>query len=75
MGKGKPRRDPDKRQNRRGDWCQWCEELPGGGLTCEGGRGDANVCKGNRHNCVKTAYRRAASMSDKQKNEARRKAL
>lgn len=37
--------------------------------------GDADVCKGNPHNCVKTKYHRMASMSDKQKNEMRRKEI
>jgi len=72
MGKDKPRHDPDKPQNRIGSWCSYCDELLGSGLTCEAD-GDADVCKGNPHNCVKTKYHRMASMSDKQKNEMRRK--
>lgn len=68
MGKGKSRHDPDKPQNRIGRWCSYCNELLGDRLTCEAG-GDADVCKGNPHNCVKTKYHRMASMSDKQKNE------
>lgn len=71
MGKGKPHHDLDKPQNKYGDWCQWAEEFDDGTIYCEGGFGDGKVCKGNRHNCVKTKHRRVASMSDKQKNELR----
>lgn len=46
-------------------------------LHCEGFGGplqDVKVCKGNRHNCVKTYLHREASKSDAQKiNNSRRK--
>ena len=30
MGKGKPRHNPDKHQNKRGGFCQWYEEYSSG---------------------------------------------
>jgi hypothetical protein len=70
MSKCKPRHNPDKRQNRMGRWCSYCDEV-NGQLFCEQGK-DANICKGNPHNCVKVLYKIAASRSDKQKlNEVR----
>lgn len=66
MGKGKPRHHPEKRANQKGWWCQGCEEIDGK-LYCEGGYGDTEICKGNPHNCIKTFYHAAASLSDKQK--------
>lgn len=34
MGKGKPRRDPNKKQNNYGNWCSACDEIDGK-LYCE----------------------------------------
>jgi hypothetical protein len=71
VGKGKPRRDPNKKQNLYGSKCSYSEEHNGVGV-CEAGIGDWNICKGNPHNCVKVLYKIAASRSDKQKlNEVR----
>lgn len=73
MGKGKPRHDPDKRQNKMGDWCGFCEAIPtpDGGihLHCELNY-DActDICKGNPHKCKKARYADAARRSDKRKN-------
>jgi O-succinylbenzoate synthase len=64
---GKPRHDPDKKQNKYGFWCQCAEEHDDGTITCEGNYGDTSICKGNPHNCVKTKYHRLASRSDRQK--------
>lgn len=60
MGKGKPRQNPDKPQNRIGGFCSYFDECLGV---------ETSICKGNPHNCVKTKYHKMASMSDKQKNE------
>lgn len=68
MSKNKPRHNPDKPQNKYGDWCSYAEEH-NGKLYCECGYGDASVCKGNRHNCIKVTYKKLACRSDKQKNE------
>lgn len=68
VGKNRPRHNPDKKQNRMGDFCQYYEKCASGHSVCEGHVGDANVCKGNPHNCVKTLYRRAASRSNIQIN-------
>jgi hypothetical protein len=69
MGKGKPRQDSNKPQNKYGDWCQYAEEYDNGSIHCECGYGDAKVCKGNRHNCIKTKYHKLAARSDQQKIE------
>ena len=62
MSKGKPRHNPDKKQNKYGDWCSVCD-----GLTCHAGtEQDFKTCRGNRHNCIKTFYKRLASRSNKQ---------
>lgn len=66
MGKEKPRHEPHKPQNKYGDWCQYAETSKGN-LICERGYGDTSICKGNRHNCVKTKYHKLACRSDKQK--------
>lgn len=68
MSKNKPRHNPDKRQNRMGDLCQYYEEYVSGHAACEGNIGDVKVCQGNPHNCVKTLYRRTASRSNVQIN-------
>jgi hypothetical protein len=65
MGKGKPRHNPDKKQNKYGSWCNYCDDY-NGHLLCEQGE-DAKICKGNPHNCVKIKYHILASRSDKQK--------
>ncbi len=65
MGKGKPRHNPDKLQNKKGRWCGACEEIDGK-LNCNYGE-DTSICKGNPHNCIKTLYHTVASLSDKQK--------
>lgn len=69
MGKHMPRHNPDKKQNKMGNFCQYYEEYISRGCYCEGGSfGAAKVCQGNPHNCIKTMYRRAASRSNKQIN-------
>lgn len=67
MGKNKPRHNPDKPQNKYGDFCQRYEEYSYGGCYCvQGDSNDAKVCGGNLHNCIKTKFKRAASRSDAQ---------
>ena len=69
MGKGKPRHNPDKPQNKYGGFCTRYETYNDAPPYCEGGCcDDAKTCKGNPHNCIKTYYRRAASRSNKQIN-------
>ena len=66
MSKGKQRWYPDKSQNNMPLVCPRYEDH-GGSVYCEQGNvGDARVCHGNPHNCVKTKYHRAASRSNKQ---------
>ena len=65
MGKG-PRHDPDKRQNKMGDFCPYYEIIDGF-PSCEKARRTAK-CKGNPHNCIKVTYQILASRSDIQKN-------
>lgn len=70
MGKGRPRHNPNKIQNKYGSKCPYAEKMPNGGIHCEAwlsGNPDTSVCKGNRHNCVKTLYHRQASRSDGKK--------
>ena len=69
MGKGKPRHNPDKPQNKMGGFCTRYETYSFCNTPyCEGGNcDDAKKCKGNPHNCVKTFYARLASRSDIQK--------
>ena len=69
MGKGKPRLYPDKPQNNYPLVCSRYEDHGNGVYYCEQDVGDARVCKGNPHNCVKTKYRRLASRSNKQIND------
>lgn len=64
MSKGKPRKHPEKRQNRWGDKCWYFEELS---QTCELLVADTKICKGNRHNCVKIKYKILATRSNRQK--------
>ncbi len=68
MGKGKPRYNPDKLQNKRGGFCQWYEEYSSGHVACERNYGDVNIGKGTPHNCIKTYYHRLASRSNVQIN-------
>ena len=70
MGKNKPRWYPDKLQNNMKIPCHRYEEHLNGTYNCEGGGiHDADICKGNPHNCIKTKYHRAASRSNKQIND------
>lgn len=82
MGKGKPRHNPDKRQNKKGGWCgacdngfpekvnnkSWYDVESKSWCICEHGE-DVNICKGNPHNCIKTMYHNMATRSDNQKIE------
>lgn len=65
MGRGKPRNNPDKKQNKYGNWCNACEEV-NGKLYCEAmqGTNDTKICKGNPHNCCKVKYHKEATKSD-----------
>ena len=73
MGKGKPRHNPDKPQNKYGAECPLLEEISCNGtvyLHCEFmGIDDraTKICKGNRHNCLKAYLHREASKSDTRK--------
>lgn len=60
MRKDKPRHNPDKPQNRYGNSCYYSEKR-NDKIYCEGNFGDTKICKGNRHNCVKTKYHKIAS--------------
>ena len=75
MGKGKPRHNSDKPQNKYGARCGILEEIPqpDGSVQlhcdCFGSTAaDVKVCKGNRHNCIKTLFHREASKSNARKN-------
>lgn len=65
MSKGKPRHNPDKRQNKLGAYCSYYEGS-NRNFCCERGW-DVSKCKGNPHNCKKVEYQILASRSDKQK--------
>ena len=71
MGKGKPRHDPEKRQNKLGNWCRFAENIPHEDnpdyIYCEA-HYDARFCKGNPHMCKKAWYRSLARRSDRRKN-------
>lgn len=73
MGKGKPRRDPNKKQNNYGNWCSACDEIDGK-LYCEAMQGTnaTKIYKGNPHNCVKVKYHKEATKSDIRKINDRR---
>lgn len=62
----KKRHNPDKPQNRMGDFCTYYEGHDNY-HCCERGW-DATKCKGNPHNCIKVKYQILASRSDVQKN-------
>lgn len=68
MGKDKPKHNPNKEQNKKGNFCQYYEEYSIGNVACERLIGDVKVCQGNPNNCVKTFYKRAASRSNKHIN-------
>ena len=60
MGKGKPRHNPKKRQNRMGSWCGAAEAIPTQNgdviIHCEMGYDElTRYCKGNPHLCKKSA--------------------
>ena len=68
MGKGKPRHNPDKPQNKLGALCSWAETYPHTTyIYCERGY-SAQFCKGNPHLCKKAWYRSQARRSDRRKN-------
>lgn len=60
MGKGKPRHNVDKQQNNYGKWCPYYEEYKNGKTGCGIGLGKIEVCKGNKHNCIKCKYKNIA---------------
>jgi len=67
MGKGKQRKYPGKKQNNYPQICPRYETYSWTNKAyCEGGNvGDAEICKGNPHNCIKTKYHRIASTPQK----------
>ena len=68
MSKGKPRHNPDKPQNKIGNWCRFAEDFPNTDyIYCEAGY-DASFCKGNPHKCKKAWYRSQSRRSDRRKN-------
>lgn len=66
MGKGKPRHNPDKPQNKIGGWCQLYHDKYGDSCP-HYYLGDVKVCQGNPHMCIKNFYRGLARLTDKQK--------
>ena len=69
MGKGKPRHNPDKPQNKYGKVCK-CY-LHDGGYFCPAYHKNMvdiiKICNLNPHNCSKVKYRLFASMSEEKK--------
>ena len=64
MGKGKPRKYPEKRQNNKPLLCPRYEEGKNY-VYCEGGDvGAAEICHGNPHNCIKTFYKKCAILKN-----------
>jgi len=62
---GKPRYNPDKKQNLYGSECWWADEV-NGIMRCESPaiknkKEAVKICKFNMHNCCKLKYRRLAS--------------
>lgn len=58
MGKGKPRHNPHKRANYKGEICSNYEEFMGEFICCEGPNfGRCDKCQGNPHNCIKQKYK------------------
>jgi len=68
MGKGKPRHDPNKPQNRIGKYCSYYEYVNENSCCENSFIADVSICKGNPHNCVKVKYKKLACRSDRQKN-------
>ena len=67
MSKGRPRHNPDKKQNKKGYQCD-CYEILSSGPTCNVGTPQhivETVCKGNPHNCCKVTYRKWGGKSEK----------
>lgn len=60
MKKRKPRKNPEKFQNKLGNICDYVEKDENGNERCELGN-NINICKGNRHNCCKVKYTILAS--------------
>lgn len=69
MSKGKPRHNPNKKQNKMGGYCSYYEEHLGSACCENSFIADVSICKGNPHNCVKIKYKKLACRSDRQKNE------
>lgn len=70
MGKGKPRHNPKKLQNRYGNKCCYYEVVMGVSY-CENFFIKGNptkICKGNPHNCCKVKYHDMAQKNGKQYN-------
>ena len=67
MSKGNPRHFPNKPANKKGNWCQHCEDI-NGELYCMY-HGDTSKCKGNPHNCIKVAYKQFASLKERYKDQ------
>ena len=68
MGKGKPRHDPEKPQNKIGTWCRFAESYPHTDyIYCEAGY-STRYCQGNPHKCKKAWYHSQARRSDRRKN-------
>lgn len=59
MGKGKPRHNPQKRQNLMGMVCQFSDDIKEKTICAHGE--NTKVCKGNPHNCIKILYRKEAA--------------
>ena len=77
MGKGKPRHNPDKPQNKfvepMRSLCAWAEEIHISDdrtiIHCERGYDElTKFCKGNPHLCKKARYQNLAQRSDRRKN-------
>lgn len=75
MGRGKQRHNPNKPQNKlRSSPYELCgsyhEESNQRSAYCSyDGEKAASICKGNRHNCLKTHLHRIASMKDNIREE------
>ena len=75
MGKGKPRHNPEKRQNKMrsspnelcGAYHEESNILPA--YCVQNGQKAASICKGNRHICLKTHLHERASISDNKREE------
>lgn len=68
IGKGKPRHNPQKPQNRLGGICSYYEEDLNGFGRCEISKGQISVCEGNPHNCIKCKYKKLAIKDTKNPN-------